>query len=310
MRIHAPVALSLALTITASSGCDLVARVAVNESAVVASRAGRVLESHWDPVFVGRGMPATILQLEGLYSVVPEHEGLGLQLAQAYGAYAYGWLEDEAQDAEARGDFDAQMEIQGRIRLMHERARNLALHHLRRRDSGIDRAIAGGPEALLPYLTNHYRSRGDAAILFGTGYPWASAIQASQGDPALVLDLPIARVFVEYAVTLDEGVYHYGGLTMLAALQASLPPEMGGDAARGRAMFETALERTDRHFFAVQLTYAQTYCVMVGDRALFITLLREVIDGGDPNPEARLANRIARGKAIRLLRRVDQLFTQ
>lgn len=310
MRIHAPVALCLALTITASSGCDLVARVAVNQSAVVASRAGHVLESHWDPVFVGRGMPATILQLEGLYSVVPENEELGLQLAQAYGAYAYGWMENEAQDAEARGDFDEQMQIQGRIRLMHERARNLALYHLRRRDSGIDQAISGGPETLLAYLTNHYRSQGDAAILFDTGYPWASAIQASQGDPALVLDLPIARVFVEYAVTLDEGVFHYGGLTMLAALQASLPAEMGGDAARGRAMFETALERTDRHFFAVQLTYAQTYCVMVGDRALFITLLREVIDGGDPNPESRLANRIARGKAIRLLRRVDQLFAQ
>lgn len=310
MRIHAPVALSLALTLTSSSGCDLVARVAANESAVVASRAGRTLEAHWDPVFVGQGMPATILQLEGLYSVVPENEGLGLQLAQAYGAYAYGWLEDEAADAEARGDLDAHTELQGRIRLMHERARNLALHHLRRRDSGIDQAIAGGPETLLTYLTSHYRSRGDAAILFGTGYPWASAIQASQGDPALVLDLPIARAFVEYAVTLDEGVYHYGGLTMLAALQASLPPEMGGDSERGRAMFETALARTERHFFAVQVTYAQTYAVSVGDRALFITLLREVIDGGDPSPDTRLANRIARGKAIRLLRRVDQLFVQ
>ena len=193
---------------------------------------------------------------------------------------------------------------------MHERARNLALHHLRSRDSGIDQAIAGGPETLLAYLSNHYRSRSHAAILFGTGYPWASAVQASQGDPALVLDLPIARAFVEYAVTLDEGVFHYGGLTMLAALQASLPPEMGGDAERGRAMFEAALQRTDRHFFAVQLTYAQTYCVSVGDRVFFITLLREVIDGGDPDPQARLANRIARGKAIRLLRRVDQLFPE
>lgn len=307
-RIHAPLALALALVPTA--GCDFVARVAANESAVVASRASRALESHWDPVLVGRGLPGTILQLEGLYAVVPENEGLGIQLAQAYASYSYGWLEDEAQDAEARGDFDAQTEVQGRIRHLNERARNIALHHLRRRDSGIDAAIAAGPDALNAHLNEHFRSQGDAELLFWVGYPWAGAIQASQGDPELVLDLPTARAFVERAVALDEGVFHYGGLTMLAALQASLPAEMGGDPARGRTMFETALTRTDRHFFAVQLTYAQTYAVATQDRTLFITLLREVIDGGDPDPSARLANRISRNKAIRLLRRVDQLFAQ
>jgi hypothetical protein len=307
-RFHAPFALALALV--PAVGCDFVARVAANESAVVASRASRALESHWDPVLVGRGLPGTILQLEGLYAVVPENEGLGLQLAQAYASYSYGWLEDEAQDAEARGDFEAQSEIQGRIRHLNERARNIALHHLRRRDSGIDAAIAAGPEALSAYLTTHFRSPGDAEILFWVGYPWAGAIQASQGDPALVLDLPTARAFVERAVALDEGVFHHGGLTMLAALQASLPVEMGGDPGQGREMFERALQVTHRQFFAVQLTYAQTYAVSTQDRALFITLLREVIDGGDPDPSVRLANRISRNKAIRLLRRVDQLFVQ
>ena len=308
MRIHAPIALALALV--PAAGCDFVARVAANESAVVAARASHSLETHWDPVLVGRGLPGTILQLEGLYAVVPENEGLGLQLSQAYASYAYGWLEDEAEDAEARGDLEGQAETLARIRHVNERARNIALHHLRTRNPGIDAAIASGPEGLMAFLREHYRSRDLAWLLFWVGYPWAGAIQASQGDPALVLDLPTARAFVEHAVALDESVFHHGGLTMLAALEASLPPEMGGNAEHGRELFELGLARTDRHFFALQLTYARTYAVNTGNRALFITLLREVIDGGDPDPSTRLANRISRNKAIRLLRRVDQLFMQ
>jgi hypothetical protein len=58
----------------------------------------------------------------------------------------------------------------------------------------------------------------------------------------------------------------------------------------------------------IQLQYAQTYAVTQQDRALFITLLREIVDGGDPDPSSRLANRLARRKAIRLLRRIDELF--
>jgi hypothetical protein len=85
-------------------------------------------------------------------------------------------------------------------------------------------------------------------------------------------------------------------------------PWIGGDPARGQQIFERALLATERRSFVVQLAYASTYAITVGDRALFVSLLREIIDGGDPDPDARMGNRVARRRAIHLLARVDELF--
>jgi hypothetical protein len=292
---------------TSLFACDLTTRIAANETSAVLQRASRGLEQHWDVDLVGDGLPASILQLEGIYAVIPEDEGLGLELLRAYGSYAWGWLEDDADQALARGDLDAQEAISLRARLLYLRARNIGLHHMRRRDGGIDAAIAGGADTLRTYL-RRYGAREDAAILFWTAYAWGGAVQTSNGDPELVADLPLVRVLLERSAELDSGFFHSSSLMALGAIQSAVPAEMGGDPARGRELFERALAQTGRQFFAVQLQYAITYAVTTGDRALFVRLLREIVDGGDPLPEIRLANRLARRKAIRLLRRVDELF--
>jgi hypothetical protein len=179
---------------------------------------------------------------------------------------------------------------------------------MRLRDRGIDDALRAGDAPLRAYLESHYTSPEDAALCFWAGYGWASAIGVSDGDPELVIDLPVARALIERSAALDESYFHYGALLFLGATSSALPADLGGDPARGRDLFERALTATDRHFFPVQLTYARMYAVTIGDRALFIALLREIIDGGDPDPHTRLANRLARRRAIRLLRRVDELF--
>ncbi len=295
------------LTITGSA-CDLTTRIAANETSAVLQRASRALEQHWDVDLVGDGLPGSILQLEGIYAVIPDDEGLGLQVVRAYGSYAWGWLEEDAEAALGRGDLEAQAEISTRARLLYERARNIGVHHMRRRHAGIDAAIAAGPEALRAHLVSQYGSREHAEILFWTAYAWGGAIQSSNGDPAMVHDLPMVEILLERSAELDPTYFHSSSVMALAAIRSSIPEEMGGDPARGRELFEQALTTSGRRFFAVQLQYAQTYAINTGDRALFIRLLREIIDGGDPDPETRLANRMARRKAIRLLRRVDELF--
>lgn len=298
----------LAVGLFAASGCDLTARIAASETTTIMERASGALQQHWDAELVGQGMPGSILQLEGLYAVLPEDERLGLQLARAYGAYAWGWVEDEAAEAEAHGDLDAQSAALGRARLLYERARNITRFHLEHRDGDLARAIEAGPDALRAHLREHFGSRDDAAILFWTGSAWAGAIRASEGDPALVLQLGVARTFVERAVELDPLVERGTGLVFLAAMDSAVSESLGGNPEAGRAGFERALALTERKVFAVQLEYAQVYAVAVGDRALFITLLREIVDGGDPLPDGRLQNRLARRRAIRLLQRVDELF--
>ncbi|MBX7197574.1 MAG: TRAP transporter TatT component family protein [Sandaracinaceae bacterium] len=306
MRTLAAACIAIALL----GGCDLTTRIAANETAAVLQRATRSLEEHWDVDLVGEGLPASILQLEGIYAVIPEDEAMGMEVMRAYGSYAWGWVEEGAEDALARGDLEQQEAMSLRARLLYLRGRNIGLHHMRRRDAGLDAAIAAGPEAFATYLREHYGARDQAAILFWTAYAWGGAIQASNADPELVADLPFVRALLERSTALDPDFFHASAIMALGAMDAAIPSELGGDPERGRAHFEDALARTERRFFAVQLQYALSYAVSVGDRNLFITLLREIVDGGDPDPHVRLANRLARRKAIRLLRRIDELFPQ
>jgi len=145
-------------------------------------------------------------------------------------------------------------------------------------------------------------------VLFWTGYAWGSAINAGRDDPEMILNLPYARSTVERAVALDSSFFNYSGLTFLAVVNAALPEALGGSPEEAQRLFEQALELTERRFFTVQVSYARTYAVQTQNRELYIRLLREVVDGGDPEPSARLANRMARRRAIRWLERTDQLF--
>ncbi len=307
MRLAIPLTASLCAVVCCTA-CELTTRFAATQTSAVLQRATRSLAEHWDVDLVGRGLPASILQLEGIYAVIPDDEEIGIEVIRAYGSYAWGWLEDDAEDALGRGDLEAQEAISLRARLLYLRGRNVGVHHMRRRHDGIDAALAGGPDTLRAHLRQHYGSREDAVILFWTGYAWGGAIQASNADPELVVDVPIVRVLLERSAELDPEFFNGSATMALAAMDSSVPPEMGGNPTRGRELFERALEVSERHFFVVQLQYALSYAVSVGDRNLFITLLREIVDGGDPQPSVRLANRIARRKAIRLLRRVDELF--
>lgn len=304
LRLIAVLALASGASI---AGCDT-GRFTASQSIGLITRGSAAIQQHWDVDLVGDAMPASILQLEGLYATLPEDRTVGLELMRAYVSYGWGWVEEEAEDAEVAGDLDRQEARLIRARLLYLRARNIGIHHLRLDDAGLEDAMRGGAQALEAHLASRYRSREDAALLLWTGYSWGLAINVSRDDPELVLDLATARIFVERAVQLDESYFEYGGLAFLGGIAASLPADSGGDPERGRAQFERALAGTNRSFFTIQLLFARTYAVTVGDRDLFIRLLREVIDGGDPRPDVRLANRIARRRAIRLLRRVDELF--
>ncbi|MGF1465036.1 MAG: TRAP transporter TatT component family protein [Sandaracinaceae bacterium] len=290
-------------------GCDLT-RFTANSSAALFVRASDGLQEHWDYELVGDGLPASILQLEGVFEVVPDNEELGIALMRAYVFYTFGWIEDEVMEAQDAGDFEAEERLMGRARLLYERARNIGLHLLRLRDPQVVEELRAGMDEAEAYLERRYRGQGDVPLLFWTGYAWASAVNVGRDDPELVLDLPLARAVLERAVEIDPTFFNHAGLTFLGVVNASLPEALGGEPEVARGYFEQALEATDRTFFAVHVNYARTYAVQVQDRALFISLLREVVDGGDPDPGSRLANRIARRQAIRWLRRVDQVIPE
>lgn len=306
-RTRALLPLFLALVLLPQASCDLT-RFTASSTANMFSRASAGLESHFDYELVGDALPGNILQLEGVFRIVSDNEQLGLTLTRAYVSYGYGWVEDELEQAQDAGNLEEEERLLGRARLLYERGRNVGIHLMRVRDPGIDAALTGGHEGFVAYINQRYTTPADVPLLFWTGYAWGSAINAGKDDPEMVLSLPFAKTLVERAVELDPTYYNYSGITFLGVVNASLPEALGGNPDRARELFEQALELTDRKFFTVQYSYARTYAVQSQNRDLYIRLLREIVDGGDPEPSARLANRMTRRRAIRWLQRTDQFF--
>jgi hypothetical protein len=290
------------------AGCDMT-KFTARSSAGLFERAAPAFDEQADYEFAKQAAPASIMQLEGILRIEPEDPGLLLTAAQAWTSYAFGFVEEELELAEQRGDLDGADRQRARARRMYLHARDLGRRWLSGRDSDAEGALSGGPDRLRDFLARNLDDESDGKGLFWTGYAWGAAIDISRDDPALLADLPLARTLVEHSVKLDERYYGAAGHIFLGCSHAILSPALGGDPKAGHGHFERALSLTRRRTLMVHINYARCYAVQTQNRGLFLSLLQETARAGvDLNPPARLPNEIARRRAARLLARVDELF--
>lgn len=293
------------LAASTEAGCSLNSFAADSAGGIAAESVDR-MRGFWDYEIAGQGNAAGIMQLEGLYGFSPNNEELALTLAASYVGYAFGWVEVQAERAEDAGNYAAAARLRHRAELLYTRARNVALDVMRDRDDGIDRALEGKPKQLKAYLAEHYDDpEEDVAPLFWLASSWGALLGMSE-DPSLAMDLPAIIALVERVVALDEGFEGAGALVFLAGFNSQFPAEFGGSAERGKEYFERALQITGRRAHQVQLNYARFYAVTTNDKALYVSLLNEIVAAKDQGNDVRLANKIARIRAELLLSKLDQ----
>jgi len=127
-------ALALVLSVfgtSALSGCDL-QRLAADQTAEIADRGSLGFNGFWDYDIFGKAVPSAILQSEALIRISPDNEKMRTGLARTYVVYAYGWLSDEWETADQRGDFERADELEKRIMLLYKRATAHGLHVVKR----------------------------------------------------------------------------------------------------------------------------------------------------------------------------------
>jgi hypothetical protein len=73
---------ALAFGLLTLSACDT-AKIAADSTAALFGRAAPGVEQHWDYELVGKSLPASIKQLEGMLRIVPDNELIGLSLVAA-----------------------------------------------------------------------------------------------------------------------------------------------------------------------------------------------------------------------------------
>ena len=289
----------------ATSGCSL-RRTAVDTTASILAEGDSVARGYFDWESAGVATPAGIIQFEGLHLISPENDDLTLMLVKAYMAYAYGWVMDSYELAQFSGDFETAEHHKRRAFLMYSRARDLALRVVARREPGIREAISLPPKELAAYLKSKFTTD-DLPPLFWLMMSWTSAINNSPNTEDLA-DMAELRVIAQWVIEQNPGYEDAGALVFLGGFESSMPKAFGGDPAKAKAYFERALELTGRKNHIVLINYAMLYAVNAPDRALFISLMREIMEAPDQGTMFRMSNKVARRRAARALARVDELF--
>jgi tetratricopeptide (TPR) repeat protein len=305
--LAAPVALAGTFALC---GCS-VEKFAANQTVKVAEAGSLGFNGFWDYEIFGQAVPSAILQSEALVQINPDNETLLTGLARTYVSYAYGWLQDRWELADERADFEAADELELRIMHLYERAAHLGLRVVHRHDpkGQLDAQLKSGKvDQLKTYLRENYQDQDDVAGLYWAGLAWGSAMANSGGDLNKLADAPLARALLERSVELDPGYADAGGLGVLGTVEASFPELFGGNLETARKYYERALEHCNRRNHLILLSYAKVYAVAKQDRELFVKLLREILDAPDLGADIRMSNKVARHRAKRYIKHVDDWF--
>ncbi|MEY4579900.1 MAG: hypothetical protein RL701_4603 [Pseudomonadota bacterium] len=296
-----------AFVLSSTAGCDLDV-VAVNTTAGILAKAEPVARSYFDWESAGQASPYGIIQLEGLHLVSPDNEKLALALVKSYMAYAYGWVMDSYEIARQNGDFELAEHHRQRAYLMYARARDIALRTASNYDPNLREKMNQNPKQLAQYFKQTF-DKDALPSLFWLMMAWTSASNNSPNSEDMS-DMPSLLALADWIASKDPGYGDAGALVVIGGYESSLPKALGGNPVKGREYFERALKLTGRKNHILLISFALLYAANAGERELYISTLREILEAGDQGNEYRMTNKVARRRAVRALARVEEIFYQ
>lgn len=295
------VALSLALAV--AQGCS-VREYAMNRAGDALAGGGDVFAAEDDPELVRAAAPFSLKLMESLLAEIPGHSGLLTAAASGFTQYSYAFVEQDADEAEAR-DVLAAAALRERARRLYARARDYALRSLDARHAGFAAELERDPKRALARL-----SRADAQALYWLTVASAAVLSLSKDSAQAIAELPRIDRYVERLRAIDPDFGH-GALHAFLISYETARPGGRGAGARAREHFEHAVRLSQRQKAAPFVALAESLCVSEQRKDEFTALLGEAI-ALDParRPEWRLENLVMQRRARWLLSRTEQLFLE
>lgn len=235
--------------------------------------------------------------LEGLYKLAPENEDAMFLLTRGWAGASFAFTEDDYEMAQEQKDDDLTRYHKARTRAGFERARFFGIQLLERKAPGFE-AARRNSKTMHEWLNKNFRHVAEAPALLWASYAWIGLVGIAKDDPALVADLFIGVAIAERAAELDDKIEHGMVHILLGAYHARTAQSELDEA---KTHFDLAMKINGGKFLPTQLNYAQRYYCAKSDRATYEKILNEVVAAGDPIPEARLQNLIAKRRARRYL---------
>ncbi|OGQ90326.1 MAG: hypothetical protein A2289_12185 [Deltaproteobacteria bacterium RIFOXYA12_FULL_58_15] len=255
-----------------------------------------------DPELVREALPFALKTIEGLLERDPENEGLLLAAASGFTQYAYAFIQQDAEMADAAGS-KAQPLYQ-RARKLYGRARRYGLSGLEARHEGFTASFAENRAHALEATTTE-----DVPFLYWTAAAWAAQIAISKQDLQKVGELPEMEALLNRALELDEA-FDAGAIhEVFITYDGGRSQASGGSVERARQHMHRALELSNGMKVAPFVTWAEVVSVGAQNREEFNQMLETALAFDvDSAPQYRLANIIAQRRAERLQARTEDLF--
>jgi predicted anti-sigma-YlaC factor YlaD len=292
----------LLLLCVVGSGCSL-RRYAANRVADAVSGSGATFASDDDPELVRAAAPFSLKLMESLLADNPTHAGLLSAAASGFTQYAFAFVQEDADEVEAR-DLATAEALRGRARRLYLRARNYGLRGLEVNHPGLTNALLAEPKTAVRTAT-----MADVPLLYWTASSWASAIVLSKDNPQLIAQVPAMEAMIDRAAELDESFGNGAIHTFLVAYEINRQGAAGDPAARARKHFERALALSGGNDAAPLVTMAEAVSVKKQDVREFESLLKRALAiNPDAHPENRLENLVMQRRARWLLSRKADLF--
>ena len=293
-----------AVVLLLTTGCSL-KTVAVKTVANTLSAPGDVFTRDDDPDLIREATPFALKLYESLLESVPNHVPLLISTCGSFTQYGYAFLEAEADSLDATRRAEATA--------LRERALK---HYLRGRGyclRAIDARLGKGASAGLlkdPAAAVAKARKDDVPLLYWSAASWGAAISLGIDRPDLAVDFPTVRALADRALALDPS-WNKGAIHELMISLDSLPEAIGGNPARAREHFKTAVEIQKGLSPGPYVSLATGVAVPMQDRAEFERLLKEAL-AIDPekDPSNRLVILVTQRRARVLLDRADEKFSK
>ena len=273
-------------------------------NALTAEGSSYVFTSDSDPQLVGDALPFAIKMYESLLAANPNHQGLLFTTGSLFVMYANAFVQAPAEQL-PRWMFAERQAGRERAKRLYMRGLELLYRGLELRHPGFDSAFQRG---VLPEILARMRKE-DVPSLYWAAVAGLSAFSVDLSDTRLSMRISEFYALINRAYQLDP-YFNSGALdNFLLIFYASLPPDMGGNAARAEIHFRRALEKS-RGLLAVPfVSYARTVSIPAQDYDTFRAYLEAALAiDPDADPPNRLMNILAQREARFLLGSASQFF--
>jgi predicted anti-sigma-YlaC factor YlaD len=278
--------------------------MAVNKVGDALANGSSVYATEEDPELVREAVPFGLKTMESLLETSPRHRGLLLAAASGFTQYAFGFVQQEADEIEAV-DFDRATAGRQRASKLYLRAREYGFRGLEVDLPGFRAQLSTDSASALARLRPKH-----VALAYWTAASWASAMALNVNDSTLSADQHLAEAMMRRLVELDE-TFELGSLHDFFIVWEAGRRSVGGSLEAAERHFQRARELSRGRRVWPLVSRAEAVSVARQNRQEFLEILDAAL-AMDPGAERtqRLANLLAQRRAKWLKSRADELFIE